>query len=206
MIRNEKIGEKRIALRKQLFPHIGELELWHRKRSAGFTTIPRAMPLLLSLMDRLSKNKPVSAVYLELWCRMFDESIVNLKPREMAFHAGFSGQRAEQTWSERMKILKTLGFIETQPGPEGELSYAVVLNPYRVIKKHFTKKTAGLDMAAYNALIQRASDIGANDLNGPPSRPSVLVDGAKAKTLEAGSRAPLVQREKEKAQSKSKKR
>ena len=137
MARNEKIGEKRIVLRNRLFPNIAETELWHRKRSAGFTTIPRVMPLILTLMDRLSKGKPVSAVYLEIWCRMFDESFINLKPREMAFHAGFSGQRAEQTWSERMKILQKLGFIAIQPGPEGELSYAVVINPYRVIKAHF---------------------------------------------------------------------
>lgn len=136
----------------------------------------------MTLMDRLSKGKPVSAVYLELWCRVFDESFVNLKPREMAFHAGFTGQRAEQTWSERVKILEKLGFIKTQPGQEGILSYAVILNPYKVVKEHYKKKTLGLDSAAYNALLHRASEIGANDLDDPVPEESHEVDGTKTRT------------------------
>jgi hypothetical protein len=101
---------------------------------------------------------------------MFDECFVNLKPREMAFHSGFSGQRAEQTWTERMKILRKLQFIETQTGPEGEFSYAVVVNPYKVIKRHFQVKTPGLDVAAFNALIQRTNEIGAKDLDDSPAQ------------------------------------
>jgi hypothetical protein len=167
MNRNKKIGEKRMALRQQVFPHIDDTHLWLRAVSTGFTTIPRALPLLLMLMDRMSKGKPVSNTYFELWCRMFDECFVNLKPREMAYHAGFTGQRAEQTWSERMKILQKLKFIEVRPGPEGELSYAVVLNPYKVLKNHFAAKNPALDVAAYNALIQRATEIGADDLDDP---------------------------------------
>lgn len=173
MSRNQKIAEKRIELRNRLFPHIKDNDLWLRANSTGFTTIPRALPLLLMLMDRLSKGKPVSATYFELWCRMYDECFLNLKPREMAFHAGFSGQRAEQTWSERIKILQRLKFIETQPGPEGDLSYAVVLNPYKVIKGHFRAKAPGLDNAAYNALHQRATEIGAEDLDEPTPEPPV---------------------------------
>jgi hypothetical protein len=168
MARNEQIGQKRIELRNRMFPHVKVEDLWHRKTSTGFTTIPRGLPLVMSFMDKLSKGKPVSSTYFELWCRMFDESFINLKPREMAYHAGFSGQRAEQTWSERMKILANLGFIETKPGPEGDLSFAVVFNPYKAIKRHFESKPDVLDNAAYNALIQRLSEIGATDLDEVP--------------------------------------
>jgi hypothetical protein len=167
MAQNEKIGQKRIEMRTRLFPDVRPEDLWHRKTSTGFTTIPRALPLLLSLMDRLSKGKPVSATYFELWCRMFDESFVTLKPREMAYHAGFSGQRAEQTWAERIKILEKLKFIETRPGPEGDLSFAVVFNPYKVIHTHFDNKKGVLDKAAFYALAQRMSEIGATDLDVP---------------------------------------
>jgi hypothetical protein len=184
MAQNEKIGQKRIEMRTRLFPDVRPVDLWHRKTSTGFTTIPRALPLLLSLMDRLSKGKPVSATYFELWCRMFDESFVTLKPREMAYHAGFSGQRAEQTWAERMKILEKLKFIETKPGPEGDLSFAVVLNPYKIINKHFESKRSELDKAAYYALAQRMSDIGATDLDVPKP--------AKTETPPEGTPASLV--------------
>jgi hypothetical protein len=173
MARNQKIAEKRTELRKRIFPDVAETDLWLRQKSTGFTTIPRALPLLLTLMDRLSKGKPVSNTYFELWCRMFDECFLNLKPREMAFHAGFSGQRAEQTWAERIRILEKLEFIKTQPGPEGELSFAVVLNPYKVIKRHFKMNPPGLDTAALHALTQRANEIGAKDLDDPPAQEPV---------------------------------
>ena len=66
------------------------------------------MPLILSLMDDVSKGQPISSTYLELWCRTFDESFVTLsKPREMAFHAGFDGRRAERTWRSRLDITHT---------------------------------------------------------------------------------------------------
>lgn len=143
--------------------------MWRRKVSRGFTTIPRTMPLLLSLMDGLSKNKPVSSAYLDLWCRAFDECFVTLnKPREMAFYAGFTGQRAEQTWVGRMKVLAELGFIDIQPGPSGALSFALIYNPYRVVQKHREANNPALNLQAYNALITRASEIGAEDLLPPP--------------------------------------
>jgi hypothetical protein len=167
MARSQKIAEKRIDLRKRMFPHVTDDDLWLRKNSIGFMTIPRALPLIMSFMDRLSKGKPVSSTYFELWCRMFDECFINLKPREMATHAGFSGQRAEQTWAERMKILKKLGFLEIMPGPEGDLSFAVVLNPYKIIKKHFESKGSILQQRDFNTLIHRMSEIGATDFDEP---------------------------------------
>ncbi len=94
------------------------------------------MPLILSIMDDLANGQPVGMTYLELWGRAFDECFVTLsKPREMAFHAGFVGQRAERTWRGRMKIFADLGFIDLQPGPSGAMSYALILNPYLVIRR-----------------------------------------------------------------------
>lgn len=160
---SKSIGQKRIELRSRLFPEVTMADLWHRKYRTGFTTIPRGLPLIMTLMDKLSKGKPVSSTYFELWCRIFDESFIVLKPREMAVHSGFSGQRAEKTWSERMNILRHLGFIATKPGPEGDLSYAVVFNPYIVLKKIFEKPHSVLDEADKNTLLQRMSEIGADD-------------------------------------------
>ena len=120
----------------------------------------------MKIMDSLSKGKPVSSAYFDLWCRAYDECFVTLnKPREMAFHAGYSGQRAEQTWTDRIRILVKLGFIQVKPGPSGELSYAIILNPYQVIKLHYKKKTPGMREDLFNALLQRANEIGANDLD-----------------------------------------
>ncbi len=103
---------------------------------------------------------------MELWCRAYDECFVTLNnPQELAFHSGFSGQRAVTTWKQRMRILQELGFIDIKPGPSGEMSYALIFNPYQVIKGMYSTKRPGLTAELYNALAARAISIGANDLD-----------------------------------------
>ena len=159
------IAAKQINLRSKLWPDVEEGDLWDRKTKKGFTTIPRSMPLFMEIMDAMSKNKPVSSVYLNLWCRAFDEHMVVLSDKEeLAFHSGFTGQRAVQTLNARLDTLKALGFIKRAPGSHGERSHALILNPYKVVQKHRKGKTAGLTDALYNALIERASEIKADDI------------------------------------------
>ncbi len=120
----------------------------------------------MEIMDAMSKGKPVSTTYLDLWCRAYDECFVTLnKHREMAFHSGYSGERAEQTWSSRISILAKLKFIDVKKGPSGPLSYALILNPYQVIQHHHGKNTPGMREDHYNALLQRSIEIGADDFD-----------------------------------------
>jgi len=154
----------------------------------GWVAIPRLMPLMLSIMDDLAgKGVPVGRAFLELWSRMrVEESFVSLhRPEEMAFHAGFEGQRAVRTWKDRVQRLARLGFIGLMPGPLGELSYAIVYNPYHVIKRAYL---AGLvHENKWQALAIRSNEVSAfdtDDLDGN----GVLIaieeeegeDGAKA--------------------------
>jgi hypothetical protein len=160
------IGQKQLALRNKLWPSIKDEKLWLRKTKTGFTTVPRTMPLIMEIMDAMSKGKPVSTTYLDLWCRAYDECFVTLnKHREMAFHAGYSGERAEQTWSNRISILSKLGFIDVKSGPSGPLSYALIFNPYQVIQQHHDKRTTGMREDLYNTLLQRSIEIGADDFD-----------------------------------------
>lgn len=118
----------------------------------------------MNIMDEITKGKPVSSTYFELFCRSFDECFVVLnKPTEMAFHAGFTGQRAERTWRDRMEKLKKLGYIDIKPGPSGALSYALIYNPYLVTK--LLHETGLVTEEKFNALIMRAVEIGAEDLD-----------------------------------------
>lgn len=170
----KKIAQRQLALRARLWPDVTDEWLWNRKTSDGFSTVPRTMPLMMSIMDDMSKGKPVSSAYLDLWCRAFDESFVTLsKPREMAFHAGFDGQRGERTWRERLKILAELNFIGLKEGPSGPASYALIFNPYRVIRWHREQRTPGLVEAKFAALLERALEIGATDLDDAPSTAAI---------------------------------
>jgi hypothetical protein len=158
------IAKKQLAQRELLWPG-KELWMWHRKAHKGFATIPKTMPIVLQIMDDLSNGKPLSSTYLGLWCATWDNSMVNIsKPDEMAHAAGFTGQRATYTWQGRINLLKELKFIDVKPGRSGPISHILLWNPHYVIRWHHDAKTPGLVEANFNALLERAIDIGANDM------------------------------------------
>jgi hypothetical protein len=163
----KKIAQRQLDLRARLWPGVTDGHLWLRQTHHGFATVPRTMPLIMSIMDDLANGQPVGPTYLELWCRAFDECFVTLsKAREMAFHSGFTGQRAERTWRGRMKILADLGFIDLQAGPSGPMSYALIYNPYLVIRRLYESQ-GGVRADKFNALVERAGEIGATDFEMP---------------------------------------
>lgn len=151
--------------------------VWDRQTSDGWLSVPRSMPLLMRIMDSLSKGKPVSSAYLDLWCRTYDDSFVIAgNEREMAFFSGFTGERAVRTWSSRITILKELGFIDVKEGPSGPISYILIFNPYHVIHRLYEDNR--IDSILYCSLEQRAMEIGAQDLESSALRGSAsLPDG-----------------------------
>jgi hypothetical protein len=168
--RLSKIARQKLAMRSGLWPDIAEDDLWNRERSDGWTSVPRPMLLLMQVMDSFSKGKPVSATYLDLWLRTYDDSfVVANKHREMAFSAGFSGERAVRTWTTRMRTLEKLGFIDIKEGPNGPISYVLLLNPFRIVRK--LNEAGQISPALYNALMQRMIEIGASDLDPPKPKP-----------------------------------
>lgn len=159
--------EKEIKLRNQFWPEVKEDELWLRtdkENTKGFTTIPRGMPQISQAMDYCSKNKPLSAVYFALWCRVYDSGVVTIEnQRDLAYESGFSGQRAESTWVSRMKRLVELGFVEIHKKPSGDIDFVLIKNPYKVIKRLYADKE--ISQAIYDALYIRAEQVGATDLD-----------------------------------------
>lgn len=158
-----KVAQRKLQLRKKLWPNVGDDELWFHKTSQGWLTVPRAMPIILRAMDMLApKGQPVSATYLDLWCRTFNDSFVTVsKPREMAYFAGFTGERAHHTWVSRVRKLQELGFVECKRGASGPVNYVLIRNPYRVIQKHI--EAGDLREDAANTLQERMIEIGATD-------------------------------------------
>jgi hypothetical protein len=167
MARNtaRSILQRQLDARRKLWPELTDDLLWSMDNE-GWVALPRLMPLMLSIMDDLSgKGFPVSRTYLELWSRIrIEESFLALnRPEEMAFHAGFEGQRALRTWKDRIQRLANLGFIGVKPGPLGGLSYAVVYNPYHVIKRAYL--SGQVHENKWQALVIRANEVSAFDLD-----------------------------------------
>jgi hypothetical protein len=160
--RSLQMAAVRAGQRRQLWPTVGVDQLWDRRRDKGFASIPRTLPLIMVIADELTTGTPVSSTYLELWSRVFDEGFVKLdKPDEMALAAGFKTQRGRHIWGQRLDLLQQLGFILLAPGAQGQRSFALLFNPYRVIKSLRPRIPTGL----YNALVAQANAVGAYDLN-----------------------------------------
>ncbi len=61
-----KYARKIRELRAYHWPDINfKKQLWHRKRNDGFTTIPRTLPLIIGIIDDLSKGTPAGMTYAE---------------------------------------------------------------------------------------------------------------------------------------------
>lgn len=165
MAKTRTILARQLEARAKIWPEVTNLMLWDRNERDGFSTVPRAMPLIMNIMDGLSdKGFPVGQTYLELWCRLYDELFLTLnRPEEMAFYAGFTGQRAVRTWKDRVKRLADLGFIDLKSGPLGDMSYAIFFNPYHAIKRAYLRGEVQEDK--YRALVIRANEISAFDLD-----------------------------------------
>lgn len=159
--RSVRMSNKRLKLRQQHWPNINNDDLWLRSETKGFTTIPRGISIIMRIMDSLSLQKPLSNTYMALWCYSYDEMTVTItKPRQMALESGFTGQRAENTWRERMKKLEELGFIRSAKGFSGDFHYVLILNPYSVAKTLNESEQYSVNPVLYNTLLDRMDEIG----------------------------------------------
>jgi len=119
--------EKRRKLRDQVFSCC-ETELWDRRQVTGFTTIPRTLGLIMTLIEQLADRKKghdVSRTYFELWCRAFDGYFIEVGDAEaFAFAAGFvSRGRNVRSWEERVETLSERGFVRTAPNGTRKRGY-----------------------------------------------------------------------------------
>lgn len=171
-----KIAENELALRDSLWSD-AEAKSWRRKEHGGFITLPKTLPFLARAMNEMSKNFPVSDAYLALWAFTWDNSFVRLKSLEdIAFAAGFTGQRGVRTLQDRLKRLAALGFIELKASGANKMAFAYLPNPHEVLFRLHDARTssvadpelkalaAPLQDATWNAFLARAQEIGCKDV------------------------------------------
>jgi hypothetical protein len=163
--RASKMERRAVAMRTDLWPDIAEEFFWDRKKASGFTTMPRTMAYLMNMIDTLTKGQPAGMTYLTIWCRLFLPGIVELaSEKQMAFEAGFTGERAVDTWRKRMRHLKRLGFIDYKPGTDHDFQWILVFNPHHVAQR-LGAKVQERYRAAWR---DRAIEVGAKDLESVP--------------------------------------
>lgn len=117
------------------------------------------LPLIVVLIRDLSNKSDPSSVYWDLWARVFDEGFLAIRnPAELAYSSGYSGQRAVRTWTERMRQLKELGFIDFKPRTGSEIGYVLMLNP--ITRACQLRAEGKASEVWWNAFVERAEEVG----------------------------------------------
>lgn len=141
------------------FPNYADAWLWRRKANDGFTTLPRTLPIAMQAIDLQSKGTPAGHTLFCLWARAPDHPVITIEnPSTFAAEAGFTGERAVDTWRKRMKRLRELNFIVTKPGPSGEFHHVLLLNPNAAVEVMRYNKQ--VNDAVYSRFIDRLTDVG----------------------------------------------
>jgi hypothetical protein len=156
-----KADQRRQDRRDELWPNSGD-EVWTRHGTAGFTTIPRVLPLMMVLLRHLTKNGggDPSSVYMELWGRVYDEGYVRIgNEMDHVYAAGYTGTRSARTWRERMRLLEDHGFIRIKPNGAQTFGHVLLVNPLLVAAR--LKKEGKVPDEWWAAFFSRADEIGA---------------------------------------------
>jgi hypothetical protein len=188
-LKGKAVRSKDIELRDTYFEDAGD-RLWDRAKHHGFATVPKTMPLLMRALDELSKGKPLGQTYFALFCATWDNGFVRLgRSTDLPYASGFTGPRGVRGWQERMKLLQTFGFIEIKASGDQKFGLAFLPNPNIVLLNLWEKKKTqgkgpydppglgGLQEATMSAFLERAIDVGANDV----TRAHAKINAAKRK-------------------------
>lgn len=146
----------------RLFPNFEQSWLWIRTANAGFTTLPRTLPVVMQAIDAQTKSQPAGHTLFCLWARSPDNPLITIEnPATYAAEAGFSGERAVNTWRRRMRQLVELKFIMAQKGTSGDYHYVLLLNPNAAMEH--MNVCGNVQEELYNRFSDRLNDIGAAD-------------------------------------------
>ena len=189
------IRSKDVELRDTHFDGAAE-RVWDRSRNDGYATVPKTMPLLMRALDELSKGKPLGQTYFALWCATWDNGFIRFaRSTDLAYASGFTGPRGVRGWQERVRLLEAYGFVEVVASGSDKLGLAFLPNPNVVVIDLWAKKRrqapgpydplglAGLQDATMSAFLERAIDVGANDV----TRAHARMNAAKRKADAAAS-------------------
>lgn len=182
-----KISANENDLRNNLWPDAAE-RLWEDS-FGGFIKTPKTLPYVSRILDEMSKDFPLGSTYLALWSFTWsNNAFVRLnKPDDVAYAAGFSGQRGRRTLYDRIRRLELLGFVEVQPMGNEPHGFIYLPNPHALVIAHQQGSgpklpaappkglTTSIPPPSYNAFLNRALELGCNDVRAllapPPKEP-----------------------------------
>ncbi|WP_222079029.1 hypothetical protein [Rhizobium leguminosarum] len=159
-VKRLKMAERAQQQLELHFPGTPATFLWHRKTNDGFTTVARTLPIAMQVIDAQTKGSPAGHTLFGLWARAPDFPFVTIEnPATFAAEAGFTGERAVDTWRKRMKALRDLWFIACKGGPSGDFHYVMLINPNVAVE--YLHRQGKIQAGLYARFIDRVMEIGA---------------------------------------------
>lgn len=171
--KGEKAKQTNIDLRKVHWADVKDEDIWllsNEHKRFGFAQVPRTLSLVINIINDIAKRKhgraiPAGKTYFALWLHHYGEGLVRIASEaQIAYEAGYGGQRNVSTFRQHMQVLKEIGFIDFRKGVKGPMHYVLLLNPYNVIKRlRDQKDDTGEKLVSdeqYAALVERVNDIG----------------------------------------------
>jgi hypothetical protein len=158
-VKKLKMAERAEQQMQLHFSGVNPAWVWRRKTNDGFTTLPRTLPIVMQAIDAQTKGKPAGHTLFCLWARSPDHPLVTIEnPATFASEAGFSGERAVDTWRKRMKRLRDLWMIQTKPGPSGEFHYVLLINPNAAME--WMRSQKWIQDGLYGRFVDRLIEVG----------------------------------------------
>lgn len=171
--KGEKAKQTNIDLRKVHWADVKDEDIWllsNEHKRFGFAQVPRTLSLVINIINDIAKKKygkaiPAGKTYFALWLHHYGEGLVRIASEaQIAYEAGYGGQRNVSTFRQHMQVLKEIGFIDFRKGVKGPMHYVLLLNPYNVMKRlRDQKDDTGEKLVSdeqYAALVERVNDIG----------------------------------------------
>ncbi len=154
--------ERRRVLRNKLFRG-SSTRVWSRTDEDGFSTIPRTLPLIGTLIRLLTDDLDASRAYFDLWGRVYDEGLVDVTDEEeFAASCGYATpSRNVRTWRERIETLVKLGFVEVQPKGTRKYGYILLVHPLDMAEKLRQTRKQDVPDWWWSLFQKRVSEIGA---------------------------------------------
>src|SRR6266550_1807049 len=130
--------EKRLSRRNEIWRD-AESETWKTTEVGWVPVLPRVLPQVAALANHLApkgKGDP-GLVYLDLWFRTDEDSFVRvLRADDMAAGVGFTGERMERSWNERIQALEDLGLIRLYRNESTkEIVAALLIHPVKAVER-----------------------------------------------------------------------
>jgi hypothetical protein len=140
------------------------------KETGGWAQMPRTVPMIAGLIDRLGGKFDAGRLYVCLFALEYGDGFVEVPdPSLLAIEAGYKTTRGERTFTERMNVLRDLGFIRSARLGTREFGFVLLVDPHRVVARIYSDRPEAVGEDWWTAFLSKCANIGV-------SPPTALVD------------------------------